>query len=185
MGLRVQPAEQQTVAAVLRFANLPKVETKAQGEECFGPWRDTLDTYQQAHGLARGWLARIAPDQPLSAVRTGRIAVRREVANALPANVNVQMAFRNEQLHYDYFYDDVQGAVVHAIALLLAKDRGLTDLLHRCGWCRNFYLVATGKRGRRNDAFCSKACSTKYAREHDKERVRKYRQDQKRKARKA
>lgn len=198
MASALQGDERRAVEALLRFANLPRIQSELAVERCFhglidfrefqpdpihpDPARmrgqfyvDLVPAYARVHRVARAWLTLMATSV------TGRRKVWGRVSAHLKESVIAKPQFDDGRLKMAYeFGNSVEAACAFGAAVVLdeSRNRGrsLASRLKRCGWseCGRFNLDLNPKgRPRR---FCSAEHKRRADLETVAERVRKYRE---------
>jgi hypothetical protein len=156
VGFEVRESEKKAIEAARRFANLPQVESDAQVERVFAglvDFRETSPTwidpktgretraaslvelYAELHRTVRQQFARL-----VASPRQQRREMQKEIAPVLAEGIATGYVFRKGRLELVHGFQSVREVCIFAFALILDERRGLTNRLHRCGWCGHFNL---------------------------------------------
>lgn len=134
--------EMEAIKAMLRFANLQRIESVAEAERCFENIKDFISSDEAMWRLLKltvwqiavcAWLASITESQ------RERRAVMTEVAPLVKKSVKTALVFKNEELGYECRFQSVHAVCAFAVALILSKRRRLASRLQRC-ICGRFNL---------------------------------------------
>jgi hypothetical protein len=194
----LQPNERHIIEAVLRFANLKRVDY-ARMLRCFDavkaeadlrkvdPFSGQLvpgDTWQEPNfgPPELGLRDRSAENaQTVARMWLGQITSRklrdvaRDIGSFLPGNVTGAVSFEGRRLRLSYRVSKINGMLALGIAFLLDEGRGLTNRLKQCGYskCGRFNLDLTPNgRPRR---FCNEEHARRYSNEDSKNRQKRFR----------
>jgi hypothetical protein len=204
MRIPLQDFDKRTIAAVLRFANLPSIESDASerraaaifqpfvrdwmpmlvkfdpvtGRQEEAPMMQFTEMYKELHAIARGWLGRIVDARSSPRATAARVteALAKEVEAAFSEEVSASLTlFPRVRLRYVCEINGAPAAVAFAVALILDEGRGLRDRLARCGYSKCGKFNLDSSPTGRPRRFCDADHARRYDAEDSKYRQKRYR----------